>query len=86
MTTIFLVISLQGQGLNGSEALDIRNAIEEQIEENTDANIVGSGGYVDGSEVDLVIETTDFKNTVEFIKGLMIHAELENNYKITTTD
>ncbi|MBQ1784280.1 MAG: hypothetical protein II007_11570 [Gammaproteobacteria bacterium] len=55
LKTIILVISLQGQGLNGPQAPDVRNAIEDQIEANTKSEVVGAGGNVDGSEIDLQI-------------------------------
>ena len=82
LKTIILVISLQGQGLNGPQALDVRNAIEDQIEAHTESEVVGAGGNVDGSEIDLQIETQDVEKTSEFIRNLMVHAELDGQYKL----
>lgn len=80
--TIVLVISLQGQDLNGVQALEVRNAIEDQIESNTASAVVGAGGNVDGSEIDLQIETSEAEKTAEFIKNLMIHTELDGHYTL----
>lgn len=82
LKTIILVISLQGQGLDGVQALEVRNAIEDQIESNTASEVVGAGGNVDGSEIDLQIETSEVEKTAEFIKNLMVHAELDGHYRL----
>lgn len=75
--TIILKISLQGQGLNGVQALEISNAIEEQIEDSTNSEVVGGGIATDGSEIDLQIKTSDIEALTTFIKSLMEHAELD---------
>ncbi len=82
LKTIILVISLQGQGLTGSQALEVRNVIEDQIQAHTESEVVGAGGSVDGSEIDLQIETKNAEHTTEFIKNLMIQAELDGFYKL----
>ena len=80
---ITLTISLQGQGLNGAQALDIRAAIEEQIESNTASEVIGGGCEVDGSGFDLHIETNEPEQTAVFIDGLMAHAELQERYTLS---
>jgi len=78
--TIVLTISLQGQGLSGSDALEVRNAIEEQIESGTSSQVVGAGGNVDGTEIDLQVQTSQVEETITFIDGLMKHSELDDNF------
>jgi len=83
LKTIILIISLNGQGLSGAQSLDVRNAIEDQIKQHTSAEVVGGGAKVDGSEIDLEIQTSDIGKTTEFIKSLMLHAELDGKYKLS---
>lgn len=84
MKTMTLVISLQGMGLNEIQALKVRNAIEALIESNDSVEVVGAGVNLDGSEIDLEIETSDVEGASSFIEELMASADLEGRYKLET--
>lgn len=82
LQTLVLVISLEDQGLDAAQALEIRNALEDQIEDNTDAEVVAGGARTDGAEIDLQLTTADTATTMAFIQGLLAHAGLDEGYSL----
>ncbi len=74
--TLYLAISLEGQGLSGPEAYEVRSALEDQIDDSGLGEVVGGGCATDGSAVDIDIETDDFDALEEFLRDLLGHAEL----------
>ena len=73
---ILLEISLTSQGLSGSQALQVRNAIEDQVDDSGVGEVVGAGCAVDGSSCHLDIETEDFDAAESFLRDLLDHVGL----------
>jgi hypothetical protein len=74
--TLWVEISLTDQGLTGVEALEVRHALEEQIEDAGIGDIVGGGCMTDGSACDFEIEADDLDAVEAFLRDLLAHADL----------
>jgi hypothetical protein len=74
--TLWVEISLAGQGLSASDALEVRNAIEEQIEDCDIGEVVGGGCATDGSGCDFELSAPDLKAAEKELKKLLAHAGL----------
>jgi hypothetical protein len=74
--TLWVEISLAGQGLSGAEALEVRNAIEEQIEDCDIGEVVGGGCATDGSSCDFELNAANLKTAEKELKKLLAHAGL----------
>jgi len=81
--TLNVEISLAGQGLSGPEALEFRNALEEQIDNAGVGEVVGGGCATDGSSVDFEVQSDDLDAAEEFLRGLLAHVELLEATTIT---
>lgn len=75
-TTIWVEISLASQGLSGIEAFEVRNALEEQIENAGIGEVVGGGCAIDGSSCDFEVRADDPTAAEEFLRDLLTHADL----------
>jgi hypothetical protein len=73
---LWVEISLAGQGLSGTEALEVRDALEEQIEIAEVGEIVGGGCSTDGSSCDFELQSDDLDAAEEYLRGLLGHADL----------
>lgn len=73
---LWVEISLAGHGLSGIEALEVRNALEEQIEIAEVGEIVGGGCSTDGGSCDFELQSDDLDAAEEYLRGLLAHAEL----------
>jgi hypothetical protein len=74
--SIGVEISLADQGLSGAEALEIRSALEDQIESAGIGEIVGGGCATDGSGCDFEVKANDIQAAEEFLRGLLEHCGL----------
>jgi hypothetical protein len=74
--TLWVEISLASQGLSGAEALQVRNALEEQIDASGVGEVVGGGCTTDGSSCDFEISSEDLDAVESFIRELLSHADL----------
>lgn len=74
--TLWIEISLAGQGLSGAEALEVRNAIEEQIEDVGIGEIVGGGCATDGSSCDFQLSASDLKAAEKELRKFLAHVDL----------
>ena len=73
---ISVEISLASQGLSGVEALEVRNALEEQIENAGVGEVVGGGCATDGSSCDFEVEADDLEAAEAFLRELLEHVDL----------
>lgn len=59
MPVLWVEIDLSGEDASGSDALDLRNALEQRIVQAGAGRIVGGGASLDGSSCDLEIDCSD---------------------------
>lgn len=74
--TIWVEISLASHGLSGAEAFEIRNALEEQIENAGIGEVVGGGCATDGAACDLEVSSDDLDAAEKGLRDLLSHAGL----------
>jgi len=75
-STIWVEISLASQGLSGAEALEVRNALEEQIEDAGIGEVVGGGCATDGSGCDFELTADDLDAAEQELRQFLSHVDL----------
>lgn len=78
-------ISLADQGVTGSAALQIRNAIEAQIEAAEIGEITGAGTQVDGSAIDFQLTVKDPAAAKAFFDEFLEHCDLKERTTISVS-
>ena len=87
MTQTWLIqISLADQDLSGGEAVEVRHAIEDQIEAAEIGEITGGGTQVDGSAIDFQLNVDDPAAAKEFFDAFLDHCDLQEHTTITVSE
>lgn len=87
MTQSWLIeISLADQDLSGGEAVEVRHAMEDQIEAAGIGEVTGGGAQVDGSAIDIQLAVDDPEAAKEFLDEFLEHCELTENTTITVAE
>lgn len=76
-------VSLENQKMSAREALEIRHALEDKIEEAGVGKIVGGGCMADGSSIDFDLATKDPEDAEALVKDLLAHADLLRYAELT---
>ena len=87
MTETWLIqISLTDQDVSGGEAVEIRHAIEDQIEAAGIGEITGGGTQVDGSAIDFQLKVDDPEAAKTFLDAFLDHCDLKENTSISVAE
>ena len=78
----WIEISLADQGLSGAEALEVRHAIEDQVEAAGVGDVIGGGCNVDGSAIDIEVEVEDADAAKSFFDEFLKHCDLTDKTTI----
>ena len=82
----WMEISLADQNMSGSEALQVRHAIEDQIEAAGIGEVIGGGCNVDGTGIDIELEVEDAEAAREFFDAFLDHCELKDKTTIAVKE
>jgi len=84
--TWLIQISLADQDLSGGEAVEVRHAIEDQIEAAGIGDITGGGTSVDGTSIDFQLAVDDPAEARAFLDEFLEHCDLKDNTTITVAE
>ena len=82
MPVLWIEIDLSGEGASGSDALDLRNALEQRIVQAGAGRMVGGGASLDGSSCDLEVECVNEGDTEQLVRNIMNEASLGHTVSV----